>query len=176
MKEKKTTAVDELDRLFFADLSRWSDQKAKKSDAWKSDEEQLIGIIQGAIEESFWTNLKSLKTSREMWIHLKSETQNYERGNLLAAYAQFYDLKYHQGERLTDFISRGQLAFEKISESCPHSPPEYMACYRILSAMPNKYDSIIQSCCQLSNEELTIARIKAKFALEDSRIANHSKE
>jgi hypothetical protein len=44
-----------------------------------------------------------------------------------------------------------------------------MICFKILSAMPYKYDQIQQQLFQMPRSKLTIDRIKSKFATEDSR-------
>ena len=50
-KAKQDEALDNLDDLFHADLSRWSENEAKETKKWNDEEIQLAGIFRGTIDE-----------------------------------------------------------------------------------------------------------------------------
>jgi hypothetical protein len=161
--------LEKLDDKFHSDLSKWSENEANEETKWNNEEQRIFGILRATIEDGYWTSVKNLKTAFEMWNQLKLETQQNEAGNKVALLAEFFHLKIEQTELLTQFIARAQSITDRIADLGINFLTPSLICYRILIEMPQQYDAITQPCFQIPESKLSLAVIKSKFAIEDSR-------
>lgn len=167
--DKQDVAFEELDQRFHNDLSKWSEIEAKEAKKWMDQEDQIRGYLRATIEEGYWTSIKKLNSCHQMWIQLKLETQQQEAGNQIALLAEFFHLKFVPNELITHFIARAQSIADRIADLGVNFLTPALICYRILVEIPPQYDAITQSCFQIPKEKLSIAFIKSKYAIEDSR-------
>jgi hypothetical protein len=167
--DKQDEAFEELDQRFHNDLSKWSETEAKEAKKWMDQEDQIRGYLRATIEEGYWTSVKNLKSCHQIWVQLKHETQQQEAGNQIALLAEFFHLKFVPNELITHFIARAQSIADRIADLGVNFLTPALICYRILVEVPPQYDAITQSCFQIPKDKLSIALIKSKYAIEDSR-------
>lgn len=174
IREKKMTineedqAIEELQQRYH-DASQWETAEAKGLIQWNLDEEKLIGTLRGIVESHYWTNLKDIKTAKAIWMQLKKETQQDEAGNLMALLNQFFNIKYLDNEPLSFFIARAQSIVDQIVDLGKTIITTEIICYRVLSALPPRFDALQQAIFQLPIAQITLDLLRSRFAAEDSR-------
>ena len=162
-------AIEELQHRY-SDATQWETTEAKALIQWNLDEEKLIGTpLRGIVESHYWTNINNIKTAKAIWNQLKKETQQDEAGNLMALLNHFFNIKYLDNEPLSTFISRAQSIVDQIVDLGKTIITAEIICYRVLSALPPRFDALQQAIFQLPIAQITLDLLKSRFAAEDSR-------
>jgi hypothetical protein len=169
--------LDTLDDKFHSDLSMWSNNKSKALELWNLEQEQACGFIKGHVDVTYWPMLKKCETAKAMWDLLKKESTMTDVGNVIMLHEQFFKAKLMENESLVSYISRIQVITEKLAD-IEEPLSEYVVCYKVLSSLPEEFDTLTMTLYQVAKKELKIQLLKSKFALEDSRRASqgHSRE
>lgn len=174
IRDKKLSIIEEdteIEKLQsrYPDTSTWESTEAKALIQWNIDEEKLIGTLRGIVESHYWTNIKNLKSAKSIWTQLKTETQQDEAGNLMALLNMFFNMKYSDGEPLSQFIARAQSIVDQVQDLGKTFLTPEIVCYRILSALPPRFDALQQAIFQLPIKSITLDTLKSRFSAEDSR-------
>lgn len=170
----KDTELDQHETTFKDDYKTFEAERIKQLKSWNDEEQQVMGLIRGCVEESIWQDIRCLKSAIAMWHQLRISTHQQEAGTWLALCASFFNCKMKENERLTTFVNRVTQIHEKIVEigdkALIFSPVQIAL--KILSAVPNadKYQQLLQAIHQLPKDQITVEIIKAKFSGEDSRL------
>lgn len=170
--EEQEVKIVELENKF-KEVSQWQIQEAKEVNQWKSDEIKLKGIFQSTISDQYWNNIKSLRSTQEMWTQLKVSTLQKESGHLLSQTVKFFQLKLEQNETLSALLDRTEQIAEQINDFEKNLISPKIICLKILAAIMNieRYSILHQAIFQLALKDITINLLKSKFAAEDSRQA-----
>ena len=158
----------------FHDLPIWHNTIIKKKEQWKSEVEQIKGILRSTIDPQFWQAIKDLPSILQMWNQLRIETHQEEAGNIAVIMQAYYAVNYQESEKLTNWIARVETFRQRLRELNRPIISEEMVFYKILTCLPPKYDQIQQAIYQLPADQMTIAVLKTKFAHEDARQAQKS--
>jgi hypothetical protein len=163
--DKEMMQLDEL----FKEIPTWLNAKKKAKKIWKDADSKVQGIFRSSIDEQFWTNVKNHTSAYDMWCQLKVETQQQEAGTIMSLLSKFFNLKMLDNEKLTTFTARVQAIADQLDDLGYNILSQQLVCFRILCTMPEKYDQIQQAIFQLPVNEITLDKLKSKFAAEDSR-------
>ena len=145
-------------------------KRAKEENEWMLAESKLKGLLKGLVDEHIWLTAGKKESCYLIWNQLRIEGQTKEAGNFMSLLSQFFAAKQQDGENLVDFAARVQLIAQKLGDLGAEPTWKEIICFRVLSAMkPNEYDNIQSSIFQLPRADITIEKIKSKFAAEDSR-------
>ena len=171
--DEQESKICELENKF-KEVSQWQMQEAKEVNQWKSDEIKLKGIFQSTISDQYWNTIKSLKSTQEMWIQLKTSTLQKESGHLLSQTVQFFHLELEQNETLSALLDRTESIAEQINDFEKNLISPKIVCLKVLAAIMNveRYSVLHQAIFQVPVKDFTIALLKSRFAAEDSRQAS----
>lgn len=163
------SAIAELEK-HYPDSAPWLANKVKLENQWIQDEIKIRGLFQGTIEENLWISLSNINNIYDLWSQIRVVTQTEEAGNFMYLLTQFFNRTFDEKkDTLLSYTASIQSIAEKLLDLGDAPDFQEMICFKILSAMPYKYDQIQQRLFQMPRSKLTIDRIKSKFATEDSR-------
>lgn len=160
--------LDELERRYHKDISRWSQEKKKYIETWRREEEKCRGTLAMQVGNEAMKLKTQGKTVFEMWKILEEDANLGEIGNILSLYNKFFDLKITQKETLVEYIERALMIVEKL-KNASEKISETLICYKIINGLSQEYSTLSQIVIQIKKEEMKIELLRGKFMVEESR-------
>jgi gag-polypeptide of LTR copia-type/GAG-pre-integrase domain/Zinc knuckle len=145
----------------------------KEKEKWLEDDEKAIGIIVSTITHRFQLLVQQKESCYEVWRILKEEAQKKNTGARIGLVSRFFNIRMEETEKPTTFIDRLTATVDRCREAGVKVEEEWV-CYKILSSLPPRYDTVIQTCIFIEEEELTTEMLRQKLlTLEETRNLHH---
>jgi hypothetical protein len=140
----------------------------KKDADWYSNDKKCLAIIGLNVDPKFIPTIRAHKTAAEVWNGLKANFTSQSGGTILSLKTKFYKAELEEGkESLTQYLDRIVLLTEKLKDlGCATQEDEI--CYKVLSSLPESYNSMTMALMVIPNDKLKISYLRSQFTLDSA--------
>ncbi len=178
-RDDQENQLEALEEKFKENFKSFESDRQKAVEKWNSEEQQLLGIFSGSIEENIWQDCRCLQSSFIIWQRLKRETGQQTASAWLSYLNEFYNSSMKESETLSEYTGRILKYHNNIIEIGDKNIifTSLQIIGKIVSSIPNinRYQQILQSIHLMDKTKLTIDYIKQVFIEEDMRVSLNPK-
>jgi hypothetical protein len=141
---------------------------AVKDTKYMSENKKCIALIGLNVDSKFIPIIRSFKYACDVWQALKHNFTSHAGGTILSLKTKFYKAEMEDSqENLNQYLDRIVLLTEKLRElGCPTQEQEI--CYKVLSSLPEHYNSMTMALMVVDPSKLSIAYLRSQFTLDSA--------
>ena len=142
--------------------------EAKEKRLWILNESKIQAVLIACTAARYHTAILACTSTPEIWKRLRVDSNQDETPTFMLYMSTFFRDAFGSNDNLVNFAFRIRRTGELIVQCLGRDPTwEEVLCLKILSCLPQDYDTVQAACFSLA--KVTLEEIGKKFQHEDSR-------